>query len=65
VLYEFPDYHKAGDHWQKIDYDNMARVNRMVALGLLMLADDPAPPRWNEAHPMVAPYVKAFKALTN
>ncbi len=65
VLYEFSDYHKVSDHWQKVDYDNMARVNRMVALGLLMLANDPVAPRWNEAHPMVAPYVKAFKALTN
>jgi len=64
VLYEFPDYHKVGDHWQKIDFDNLAKVNRMVALGVMMLANDTAAPRWNEALPAVAPYLKAHKALT-
>lgn len=63
VLYEFADYHGADDHWQKIDYDNMAKVNRMVALGVLMLANDKAAPRWTESHPAVAPYLKAYKAL--
>lgn len=63
VLYEFADYHKAGDHWDKIDYANMAKVTRAAALGVLMLADDPAPPRWNEAHALTAPYVKAQKGL--
>ena len=63
VLYEFPDYHKAGDHWQKIDYPNMARISRMVAQSLLMLADAPDAPRWNEAHPLTAPYVEAQRAL--
>ncbi len=64
VLYEFPEYHKVGDHWQKIDFDNLAKVSRMVALGVIMLANDPAAPRWNEAVPAVAPYLKAHKALT-
>lgn len=63
VLYEFADYHKVSDHWQKVDYENMAKVSRMVALGVLMLANDPAAPRWNETHPAAAPYVKAHKAL--
>lgn len=64
VLYEFPDYHKVGDHWQKIDYDNMAKITRMVALGLIMLANDPVAPKWNATIPAVAPYVKAQQALT-
>jgi hypothetical protein len=63
VLYEFTDYHKVSDHWQKVDYDNMAKISRTVAMGVLMLANDPAAPRWNEAHPAAAPYVKAYKAL--
>lgn len=63
VLYEFSDYHKVSDHWQKVDYENMARISRTVALGVLMLANDPAAPRWNEAHPAAAPYVKAYQAL--
>lgn len=63
VLYEFPDYHKAGDHWQKIDYANMAAISRTVALGMLMLANDTAVPRWNEADKVVAPYLKAYQSL--
>jgi hypothetical protein len=63
VAYEFPDYHAVGDHWDKIDYDNMARTNRMIALGLLRLAENPVAPKWNEANPKTARYVKAWKAL--
>ena len=33
VAYDFPDYHKVSDSWEKIDYDNMAAVDRAVALG--------------------------------
>ncbi len=47
VAFDYPDYHSVGDHWQKIDYDNMARVDRMIALGLLSIANDPKAPRWN------------------
>jgi hypothetical protein len=63
VAYEFPDYHKVSDHWQKIDYDNMARVDRTVALGLLMLANDKSVPAWNKAEAATAPFVKAAAAL--
>lgn len=63
VLYEFADYHKVSDHWQQVDYDNMAGISRTVALGVLMLANDPAVPRWNASHPAAAPYLKAYKAL--
>ena len=63
VLYEFADYHKASDHWDKIDYANMTKVTRAAALGVLMLANDTTAPKWNEAHDMTAPYVKAHKAL--
>jgi Zn-dependent M28 family amino/carboxypeptidase len=34
VGYMFPDHHKVGDEWQKLDYDNMARVARTVALAV-------------------------------
>jgi Peptidase family M28 len=61
VAFEYPDYHGLGDHWEKVDYDNMARVNRMVALGLLMIADNPTAPKWNEANPKTARYVEAWK----
>lgn len=47
VAVDFPDYHGVGDEWPKIDYDNMAKVDRMLALGMLMLADNPQAPKWN------------------
>jgi len=61
VAFEFPDYHKTSDTWQKIDYDNMAKVDRMLALGLILLVEDPQPPKWNEADPKTRPFVKAWK----
>ncbi len=53
VAFEFPDYHETGDVWQKIDYGNMAKVDRMIALGVVMLANSPAPPAWNRDNPKV------------
>ncbi len=61
VAFEYPDYHGLSDHWEKVDYDNMARVNRMVALSLLMIADNPVAPKWNEANPKTTRYVEACK----
>jgi hypothetical protein len=63
VAFEFPDYHAVGDHWEKIDYANMERVVRAVGLGLLLLADDPQAPRWDETNPRAAPYLDAWKKL--
>ncbi len=62
VAFEYPDYHGLGDHWDKVDYENMARTNRMVALGLLMIAENPVAPKWNEANLKTERYVKAWKA---
>jgi hypothetical protein len=55
VAFQFPDYHRLGDEWSKLDYANMAKVDRMAALGLVELADGPAP-RWNPDNPKAAPY---------
>jgi hypothetical protein len=63
VAFQFPDYHAVGDHWEKIDYANMERVVRTVALGALMIAEDPQAPKWNEANPRTAKYVEAWKKL--
>ena len=57
VAYMFPDYHGADDEWEKIDFANMARVDRMAALGLITIADGPAPV-WNKDNPRAAPYRK-------
>jgi hypothetical protein len=59
VAFDFPDYHAVGDEWQKIDYDNMARVDRMIALGLLKIANSAQAPRWNTQNPKTAPFREA------
>jgi len=63
TAFEFPDYHKPGDEWNKLDYPHLARVSRTVALTLMMIADDPQPPRWNESSANTGKYVKAWRAL--
>jgi hypothetical protein len=52
-----------GDEWPKVDYQNMAKIDRMVALGLLNLANNPVAPRWNQNDPKTERYVAAWKAL--
>jgi hypothetical protein len=49
VAFEYPDYHAMGDKWEKIDYANMAKVDRGVAAGIVRLADEPDAPRWSDA----------------
>lgn len=63
VAFDYPDYHKVGDHWEKVDYGNMAKVDRAVALALLHLASDFPPPKWNESNPKAMKYVDAAKKL--
>ena len=63
VAYEFPDYHGAADTWDKIDYANMAEIDRTVALAILTIANDPQAPRWNADNPKAAKYVEAARAL--
>jgi hypothetical protein len=63
VAFMFPDYHRPGDHWDKIDYDNMALVTRAVALGVWRLAGSAEAVKWNEANAKAARYVKAAAAL--
>lgn len=59
VAYDYPDYHGLGDEWQKVDYDNMAVIDRMVALGLWNLANTLSPPKWNAQNPKTSPYREA------
>lgn len=60
TAFVYPDYHGAGDHWDKIDYANMQKVDRMVALALVMIANNPEAPKWNEANSKAARYLKAW-----
>lgn len=63
AAFEFPDYHKVSDTWDKIDYENMTAIDRAVALGMLRLASDAAPPKWNEAYPPARRYAEAGRRL--
>jgi Peptidase family M28 len=60
TAFVYPDYHGVGDHWDKIDYANMEKVDRMVGLGLIMIANNPEAPKWNQTNPKTARYVKAW-----
>jgi hypothetical protein len=63
VAFDYPDYHGLGDEWPKVDYENMAKIDRMVALGVLKLANDNKTPHWNESNLKTEKYVAAWKAL--
>jgi hypothetical protein len=63
VAFQFPGYHAADDEWEKIDFANMAKVDRMVAMGLLLIADGTAP-RWSEDNANAEPYRKAAQTLS-
>jgi len=58
VAYDFPDYHKAGDEWPKLDYDNMAKVDLAIALATLDMANSDSVPQW-AANPATARFRKA------
>ncbi len=59
VAYDFPDYHAVGDEWQKIDYENMAKVDRMIGLAVVNLANSATAPKWNAENPKTAPFREA------
>jgi hypothetical protein len=57
VSYIFPDYHRPGDEWPKLDYDNMAKVDLAVALGVWSMANNPKAPEWNRDNPKASRYI--------
>lgn len=63
VAFDFPDYHAVGDEWKKIDYNNLAKVDRAVALAMYLMAESIRPVRWNDENPKTAPFVKAWDRL--
>ncbi|MEQ8768121.1 MAG: M28 family peptidase [Planctomycetota bacterium] len=63
VSFIFPDYHGVGDHWDKVDYDNLASVLHAVGLTLVRIANDPRAPKWNRDNPRARRYVEAWDAM--
>jgi hypothetical protein len=62
VAFMYADYHGALDHWDKVDYANMAKVDRTVARAVLMIADNPEEPKWDASNPKANKYRKAREA---
>jgi hypothetical protein len=63
VAYQFPDYHGAGDDWQKIDFSNMAQTVKAIAIAALMVTQSDQVLHWNTANPKAARYLEAWKKL--
>ena len=63
VTYEFPDYHKKGDEWEKIDYANMAKVTRTAAQAVYLMADAQERVVWDEIEPKIKSYREAAEKL--
>jgi len=59
----FPDYHQPGDHWEKLDYENMAALTRTIAVALDRLANSFQKVEWNANNPQAASYVEAAREL--
>lgn len=54
AAYMFPDYHKPGDEWAKLDYANMSRITAAAAAGIQALATRAEPPHWYAGAPVGA-----------
>lgn len=47
VAFEYPEYHAIGDTVDKIDFDNLAKVDHAIAAGIERLADESGVPKWS------------------
>lgn len=64
VAFDYPDYHGVGDDWQKIDYDNMARIDRAIGLAVVDIANAITAPRWWDQNAKTAPFREARRKST-
>ena len=64
TAFEFPDYHRVGDSADKLDYENMVKVLRVVAEATMAIANSPTVPKWNADLPRVKRYIEAQKKLS-
>jgi hypothetical protein len=49
VAFEFPDYHAVSDQAAKLDYANLAKVDRGIAAGVAAVANAVEAPKWSNA----------------
>lgn len=62
TAFEYPDYHKVGDEWPKIDFANMVNVDKLAALGIMMMAESAAEPHWSEGNRKATRFLAAWRA---
>ncbi len=63
VAWTFPDYHRPGDEWEKLDYENMERAVRTCAIAVWRAANADTAPQWISSNPRTARYVQAHSQL--
>ncbi len=63
VTWQYPDYHRAGDHWDKIDYENFEAIARAVGLTSLRVANSSQPVNWMTDNQKNQRYRKAWQAM--
>ena len=60
---DFPDYHRPTDRWPKLDYENMAKLDRALATAILHLANRDELPRWNQRSKDAKEFLDAWRGL--
>lgn len=63
AAWQYPDYHRATDHWDKLDYENFEAITRAVAIASWRVANDSQPVRWVDGNPSNERYRKAWEKL--
>ena len=63
TAFEFPDYHQVGDSADKLDYNNMEKVVKMIAATVMDVTNATTKPTWNESEPKASTCDKAWKKL--
>lgn len=63
VAWEYPDYHRVTDHWDRLDYENFEAVARAVAIASWRIANDPEPVRWLPGNERNERYREAWESL--
>lgn len=62
VSWIFPDYHRPGDHWEKLNYENMERAVRTVGVLAKRVGDGPGV-EWVSGNAKAEKYLKAYRKL--
>lgn len=63
VAWQYPDYHRASDHWDKLDYDNFETVARAVGLTSWRVANSTQGVMWLPENTKNGRYRQAWQAL--